>query len=57
MTTIIKVDPEDPSLIESPSSRHSERRGVIAFPTETFYGLGADAGNEKPSNKYSGSRP
>jgi L-threonylcarbamoyladenylate synthase len=47
MTKIIKIDPGKPE-----SERIDEAvailksGGVIAFPTETFYGLGADARNE-----------
>jgi L-threonylcarbamoyladenylate synthase len=36
--------PIDPTLIEQ-AAQHLLRGGVVAFPTETVYGLGADAGN------------
>ena len=48
MTTIIKVDPGRPEpdrITEAVAILKGG--GVIAFPTETFYGLGADAGNER----------
>jgi L-threonylcarbamoyladenylate synthase len=48
MPNIIKIRPEhpEPEKIEE-AVAHLKRGGVIAFPTETFYGLGADAANEK----------
>jgi L-threonylcarbamoyladenylate synthase len=48
MTTIIKIDPGRPEpdrITEAVAILKGG--GVIAFPTETFYGLGADAGNER----------
>ncbi len=47
MTHIIKINQESPEpekIDEAVAILH--RGGVIAFPTETFYGLGADARNE-----------
>jgi L-threonylcarbamoyladenylate synthase len=43
---IVKVDPRapDPALIRE-SARLLQRGAVIGYPTETFYGLGADARN------------
>ena len=46
MPTILKIDPKTPdksSIITAVEIL--KRGGVIAYPTETFYGLGADAGN------------
>lgn len=45
---IITMDPQlpDPALIEE-AVAVLRAGGVIAYPTETFYGLGADALNEK----------
>lgn len=46
--TIISIDPHNiaPSSIEK-AITILEAGGVVAFPTETFYGLAADATNEK----------
>ncbi|MEW6327774.1 MAG: L-threonylcarbamoyladenylate synthase [Thermodesulfobacteriota bacterium] len=48
MSTIAKVDPQDPDkkTIQKACSILKEG-GLVAFPTETFYGLGADALNEQ----------
>jgi L-threonylcarbamoyladenylate synthase len=52
MSAIIKINPENPE-----SEKISEvvailkGGGVIGFPTETFYGLGADARNEAAIGK------
>jgi L-threonylcarbamoyladenylate synthase len=46
MSTILKIDPKTPdksSIITAVEIL--KKGGVVAFPTETFYGLGADAGN------------
>lgn len=48
MPLILKIDPENPdgqAMAEAVGILKSG--GVIAFPTETFYGIGANAGNEK----------
>jgi L-threonylcarbamoyladenylate synthase len=48
MPLILKIDPQNPdgrAMAEAIGILKSG--GVIAFPTETFYGIGADAGNEK----------
>ena len=48
MTNIFKINPvlpEGERIAEAVAIL--KRGGVIAFPTETFYGLGADAGNEE----------
>jgi L-threonylcarbamoyladenylate synthase len=45
-TTVIQLDPEDPEPEGLARGAAVLRRGgVVAFPTETFYGLGADAWN------------
>ena len=52
MPTILKIDPETPdksSIITAVEIL--KKGGVIAYPTETFYGLGADAGNIKAVEK------
>lgn len=48
MSILIKINPEhpEPDRIDE-AAAILKRGGVIAFPTETFYGLGADAANEK----------
>ena len=52
MPEILKIDPlyPEPSLIEK-ATGIMKRGGVIAYPTETFYGLGADATNERAIEK------
>ena len=47
MTTIIKIDPgkPEPEKIDE-AVAILKNGGAIGFPTETFYGLGADARNE-----------
>jgi L-threonylcarbamoyladenylate synthase len=52
MTTIIRINPEKPEpdrIGEAVAILKSG--GVIAFPTETLYGLGADARNETAIEK------
>lgn len=52
MPTILKIDPENPdksSIITAVEILKGG--GIIAYPTETFYGLGADAGNIKAVEK------
>jgi len=48
MPLILKINPDntEPDRIEEAVAL-LRKGGVIAFPTETFYGLGADAGNER----------
>lgn len=52
MSTIIKINPEK---LEADKIDEAvailKRGGVIGFPTETFYGLGADARNEAAIGK------
>lgn len=43
--TIIKIDPAHPEIAFSRAREVIRSGGVIAYPTETFYGLGADPGN------------
>lgn len=52
MTTIIKINPEkpEPEKIDE-AVAILKNGGVIGFPTETFYGLGADASNEEAIGK------
>ena len=52
MTEVLKLDPEHPQqeAIERAASRIREG-GLVAFPTETVYGLGADAMNETAVRK------
>jgi L-threonylcarbamoyladenylate synthase len=44
MTRVLRVDREhpDPAVIQH-AARELQRGGLVAFPTETVYGLGADA--------------
>ena len=46
MPEVIKIDPckPDPTLIVK-AVKILEEGGIIAYPTETFYGLGADIGH------------
>jgi translation factor SUA5 len=43
-TRVLRVDPErvDPALIAE-AARVIRKGGIVAFPTETVYGLGANA--------------
>jgi L-threonylcarbamoyladenylate synthase len=44
MTTVIRVDPRDPDPTRlAPAAECLVRGGLVAFPTETVYGLGAHA--------------
>jgi L-threonylcarbamoyladenylate synthase len=55
MTRIVKINPENPEpekIDEAVAILKSG--GVIAFPTETFYGLGADARDEAAVEKIFG---
>jgi len=55
MPVIIKIDPghPEPDGIDK-AAAILKSGGVIAFPTETFYGLGADARNEAAIDKIFG---
>jgi len=46
MTEVWKFSPERPEEIIDHAAALILQGGVIAYPTETFYGLGADATNE-----------
>ncbi|HLN89396.1 MAG TPA: Sua5/YciO/YrdC/YwlC family protein, partial [Candidatus Binatia bacterium] len=43
-TLLLKVDPDnpDPEKIQK-AAQSIQKGGLVAFPTETVYGLGADA--------------
>ena len=46
MTLLLKIDPRNPDAEKlAEAVRVLCEGGVVAFPTETFYGLGADARN------------
>jgi len=50
MPEIFKIDPEDEDSLKNRSKQIKEtlrQGGVIAFPTDTFYALGADPFNER----------
>jgi L-threonylcarbamoyladenylate synthase len=52
MTLLLKIDPGQPDgekLLEA--AEILRNGGVVAFPTETFYGLGADGRNEAAVEK------
>ena len=54
MPQILKVDTSDPDLwdnIIKKTQKVLKGGGVIAFPTDTFYGLGADPYNKNAVNK------
>ena len=45
-TLLLKVNPEKPDLTKIQSAAEIiQKGGLVAFPTETVYGLGADALN------------
>lgn len=48
---VIKSDPEKPSEDIRIAADIIKKGGLVAFPTETVYGLGADALNEEAVNK------
>lgn len=52
MPEILKVDPDNSEeRILTRAAEILANGGIIAYPTETFYGLGADATNEKAVEK------
>ena len=54
MPQILKVDTSDPDLwdnIIKKTQKVLKGGGIIAFPTDTFYGLGADPYNKNAVNK------
>ena len=55
MPEIIKIAPDRPEMRLIARAVHiMQAGGVIAYPTETFYGLGADAENEAALGKIFG---
>jgi len=51
-TRILKVDPNEPEPDKiSAAAEVIKSGGLVAFPTETVYGLGADALNEMAVRK------
>lgn len=52
MTMILRTDPQhpDPEILKT-AAEILRRGGVVAFPTETVYGLGAEAFNEEGVKK------
>lgn len=47
MPEVLKIDPKNPDkYLLTKAVRIIEEGGIIAYPTETFYGLGADGRNE-----------
>ena len=54
MPQILKVKPSDPEswgIMIAETQKILEGGGVIAFPTDTFYGLGANPYNTKAVDK------
>lgn len=52
MPEILKIDPSHPDMVLiTEAVRIMKAGGVIAYPTETFYGLGADGKNERAVEK------
>ena len=52
MEKVLKIDRENPDLsLLRRAARLIQKGEVIAFPTDTFYGLGADALNPKAVEK------
>ena len=48
MPEVLKISPDKPeSTLIAKAVEILKAGGVIAYPTETFYGLGVDGGNEK----------
>ena len=45
MARIVKIDPEDPSPAIAEAAAVLKAGGLVAYPTESFYALGADALN------------
>jgi L-threonylcarbamoyladenylate synthase len=43
MTQVVTVDATAPDAVAGAAARVLRQGGLVAFPTETFYGLGADA--------------
>jgi L-threonylcarbamoyladenylate synthase len=52
MTQVIQIDPASPdSSVIARAAQVIRNGGLVAFPTETVYGLGADATNEQAVQK------
>jgi L-threonylcarbamoyladenylate synthase len=52
MPSVLKIDPEKPDAAAVDEViRILQTGGIIAYPTETFYGLGCDAENESAIEK------
>ena len=51
MAQIIKIDPNHPEHAFSRCRDVIRSGGVVAYPTDTFYGLGADPGNAQAVRK------
>ncbi len=47
MTQVFKITPQNTEKIITDAAELVLQGGVIAYPTETFYGLGVDATNEE----------
>jgi len=48
MAKVIKIDPENPDISKiKEAAEMLKKGGIVAFPTDTFYGLGVDATNDK----------
>ncbi|MBI3353926.1 MAG: Sua5/YciO/YrdC/YwlC family protein [Nitrospirae bacterium] len=48
MARIIKVDPKKSDVKRIKDAAEALKKGgIVAFPTDTFYGLGADAANDE----------
>lgn len=45
MPRIVKIDPNDPALAVAEAAEVLKKGGLVAYPTESFYALGADALN------------
>lgn len=52
MARIIKIDPKNPDIKKiHKAAEVLKKGGIVAFPTDTFYGLGADAANDEAVKK------
>ena len=52
MSSILNIDPQNPDVLQIEKAVGVLRNGgIVAYPTETFYALGADAGNQKAIEK------
>jgi len=55
VTLVLKTDPvnPDPHILRE-AAGILKKGGIVAFPTETVYGLGAIVYNEEAVKRYSG---